>query len=132
MQLRCRIIASDSVTHHCAPELPYVQTWLPVINPRGMADWADADVAISSTVVPIKSSFFTFILLQKYTQHLLSGTPAFHDHAQVGVRSHAGATSNQSPCFCKGMSGVPLTSGHLEKLLSPSRHESDSMTVRGH
>src|SRR6516165_9835098 len=96
MQLRCRIIAGDSVTHHWAPELPYVQTWLPVINPRGMADWADADVAISSTVVPIKSSFFTFILLQKYTQHLLSGTPAFHDHAQVGVRSHAGATSNQS------------------------------------
>src|SRR5499426_3610542 len=47
---------------------------------------------------------------QKYTQHLLSGTPAFHDHAHVGVRSHAGATSNQSPCFCKGMSGVPLTS----------------------
>src|SRR5215471_16920289 len=46
---------------------------------------------------------------QKYTQHLLSGTPAFHDHAHVGVRSHAGATSNQSPCFCKGMSGVPLT-----------------------
>jgi hypothetical protein len=35
---------------------------------------------------------------QKYTQHLLSGTPAFHDHAHVGVRSHAGATSNQSPC----------------------------------
>jgi len=34
---------------------------------------------------------------QKYTQHLLSGTPAFHDHAHVGVRSHAGATSNQSP-----------------------------------
>src|SRR6516164_1383929 len=65
----------------------------------------DADVAISSTVVPIKSSFFTFILLQKYTQHLASGTPAFHDHAHVGVRSHAGATSNQSPCFCKGMSG---------------------------
>jgi len=28
---------------------------------------------------------------QKYTQHLLSGTPAFHDHAHVGVRSHAGA-----------------------------------------
>src|SRR5215471_8985639 len=47
---------------------------------------------------------------QKYTQHLLSGTPAFHDHAHVGVTSHAGATSNQSPCFCKGMSGVPLTS----------------------
>src|SRR5262249_16083810 len=46
----------------------------------------------------------------KYTQHLLSGTPAFHDHAHVGVRSHAGATSNQSPCFCKAMSGVPLTS----------------------
>jgi len=38
---------------------------------------------------------------QKYTQHLLSGTPAFHDHAHVGVRSHAGATSSQSPCRCK-------------------------------
>src|SRR5262245_137550 len=69
-----------------------------------------ADVAISNTVVPAKSSFFTSNSPQNYTQHLLSGTPAFHDHAHVGVRSHAGATSNQSPCFCKGMSGVPLTS----------------------
>src|SRR5262249_21491175 len=60
--------------------------------------------------MPTNRSFFTSILLQKYTQHLLSGTPAFHDHAHVGVRSHAGATSNQSPCRCKGMSGVPLTS----------------------
>jgi hypothetical protein len=25
-----------------------------------------------------------------------------------------------------------ITYGHLEKFLSPSRHESDSMTVRGH
>jgi hypothetical protein len=32
--------------------------------PRGKEDCADADVAISSTVVPIKSSFFTFILLE--------------------------------------------------------------------
>jgi hypothetical protein len=63
---------------------------------------------------------------QKYTQHLLSGTPAFHDHAQVGVRSHAGATSNQSPCLCKGMSGVPLTNDitggplGVTRTLSPS------------
>ena len=27
---------------------------------------------------------------------------------------------------------VFLTFGHLEKFLSPSRHESDSVTVRGH
>jgi hypothetical protein len=35
----------------------YVQNWLPLIIERGIEDWADADVAISSTVVPIRSSF---------------------------------------------------------------------------
>src|SRR5262245_39197307 len=39
-----------------------------------------------------------------------SGTPAVHDHANVGVRSHAAATSNQSPSFCKGIRGTPFTS----------------------
>jgi hypothetical protein len=27
---------------------------------------------------------------------------------------------------------LPASLGHLEKFLSPSRHESDSMTARGH
>jgi hypothetical protein len=46
---------------------------------------------------------------QKYTQHLLSGTPAFHDHAHVGVRSLELQATNP-PCFWIGMSGLPLTS----------------------
>ena len=28
--------------------------------------------------------------------------------------------------------GLEITDGHLEKFLSPSRHESDSVTARGH
>src|SRR5262245_40257560 len=68
-----------------------------------------ADVAINNTVVPTKSSFFTSVSLEIHPTSVEWDT-AFHDHAHVGVRSHAGATSNQSPCFCKGMSGVPLTS----------------------
>jgi hypothetical protein len=31
--------------------------------------------------------FIIFSMLQKYTQYLLSGTPAFHDRAHVGGRS---------------------------------------------
>jgi len=61
MQLiRCALIGVYG-THYCAPELPYVQNWLPLIIERGIEDWADADVAISSTAVPIRSSFFTSI-----------------------------------------------------------------------
>src|SRR5215475_12840029 len=52
---------------------------------------------------------FSLLSPQKYTQHLLSGTPAFHDHAHVGVRSQPAATSNQSPSFCKGIRGTPFT-----------------------
>src|SRR6516162_6724734 len=45
----------------------------------------------------------------KYTQHRLRGTPAVHDHANVGVRSQPAATSNQSPCLSRGISGTPFT-----------------------
>jgi hypothetical protein len=40
---------------------------------------------------PNQKQFLHLHSPQKYTQHLLSGTPAFHEHAHVGVRSHASA-----------------------------------------
>src|SRR6516225_7824019 len=97
---------------------PHPWKCLSVVSPGISCQLASAGMdisvaAIANPAMPIahaKSSFFTLRSPQKYTQHLLSGTPAFHDHAHVGVRSHAGATSNQSPSFCKGMRGVPLTS----------------------
>jgi hypothetical protein len=35
-----------------------VQNWLPLIIERGIADWADADVAKSSTAIPVRKAFF--------------------------------------------------------------------------
>src|SRR6516162_1025644 len=63
---------------------------------HGLYSAVNATDVSSPSAMVVSNSFFTFVSPQKYTQHLLSGTPAFHDHAQVGVRSHAGATSNQS------------------------------------
>src|SRR6516225_6414358 len=84
---------------------PHPWKCLSVVSPGISCQLASAGMdisvaAIANPAMPIahaKSSFFTLRSPQKYTQHLLSGTPAFHDHAHVGVRSHAGATSNQSP-----------------------------------
>src|SRR5262249_14139911 len=64
-------------------------------RPGGLACAGSGCISVTHAITPMVrgNSFFIFVLLQKYTQHLLSGTPAFHDHAHVGVRSHAGATS---------------------------------------
>ena len=43
------------------PLYMYTQTLSPSIIPRGIEDWADAEVAISSTAVPVRSSFFILV-----------------------------------------------------------------------
>src|SRR5262249_7804613 len=48
-------------THHCAPELPYVQNWLPLIIERGIEDWADAELVTSRKAAHTKISFFIVI-----------------------------------------------------------------------
>src|SRR5262249_11897766 len=59
---------------------------------------------------------------QKYTQHLLSGTPAFHDHAHVGVRSHAGAASSTAIPVRSSFSSRPRN--HLKQ------HRMQASTLR--
>jgi hypothetical protein len=62
------------------------------------------------TVTMVRRSLRISCSFQKYTQHRFSGTPAVHDHANVGVRSQPAATNNQSPSCPSGMRGTPLTS----------------------
>ena len=44
----------------------YTQTLLPSIIPRGVEDWADADVARDSTAILVRSSFFIIINTLRY------------------------------------------------------------------